>query len=131
MSNNSKTRSSVSYSGRQPDLASGTPVSLRDVKPAQIFFNEAVDPSLKKQREALLKTEAQRREESGTGSNMVKLHKPFPELKPKYELKPIRDTFNQNWLKEHREAAFKHLKAQEQNSNSLEQLPVHSREPSR
>jgi hypothetical protein len=130
MSSNSKTRSSVSYSGRQPDLASGTPVSLRNVKPAVLFFNEAVDPLLKKQREALLKTEAQRREESGAGSNMVKLHKPFPELKPKYELKPVRDTFNQNLLKEHREAALKHLKAQEQNNNKVEQAPAPTHEPS-
>lgn len=35
---------------------------------------------------------------------MVKLHKPFPELKPKAEQGPVKHSFNQAWLKEYRAA---------------------------
>lgn len=124
-------RSRASFSGHHPDFASGMPDSLQSIQPIQSSFNEAGDPLLKKQREALQLTEAQRREEAASGSQMVKRQKPFPELKPKHELEPIRHTHNQNLLRDHREAVFQHLKTQAENYPIGEQAQSPAREPSR
>lgn len=117
-------RRRASYSGRHPELSSGTPVSLRELKPTQLFFNEAVDPLLKKQHEALRKTEAKRREENGSGSQMVKLHKPFPELKPKFSRYQLKKTFNSSWVRERERAAMELMEAQNSERNENAQLPT-------
>ena len=60
-------------------------------------------------------TEAQRRgesERSGRGSDMVKMDKPFPELRPANEQAPIRQAFNRAWLREQREARIAELERQ-------------------
>lgn len=92
-------RVGVSHSSREPSLRGGMPESLRKAGPVRRPFNHARDPWLRKQLEAEKKTEAQRRGD-GDGSKMVKLHKPFPELKPKNNLTQIRETFNKSWMQE-------------------------------
>lgn len=114
-------RYSTSYAGRHPDFSQGTPVSLKKLQPLREPFDQTRDPLYKKQLEALEKTEAQRREETETGSQMVKLHKPFPDLRPRNDQSQIRRTFNQAWLREHRRAAEAYLQQQAQEKSTLEE----------
>lgn len=87
------------------DLLEQMPPSLKQQRHVALReFKCARDPLYRKQLEAMQKTEKQRREESGRSSLMVKLDKPFPELKPKNELGPLREKFNTAWAKERREA---------------------------
>ena len=90
------------------------PVSLRKAPPSRSEFNLARDPLIKRQMEAMKKTEAERREEGGRGSRMVRLHKPIPALKPKSEFAQgvLSDTFNREWLREQREAYFADMNRQ-------------------
>ncbi len=95
------------------ELRRGLPDRLRQTPPVKRPFDHARDPLIRAQDHG--KTETQRREEvSGRGSMMVKLHKPFPELRPKHELRPLRAAFNQAWLREQREAVFAQLETQRQ-----------------
>jgi len=92
-------REGISHSSREPSLRGDMPENLRKAGPVRRPFDHARDPWLSKQLKAERQTEAQRRE-SGDGAKMVKLHKPFPELKPKHDLTQIRKTFNKNWMQE-------------------------------
>lgn len=96
--------SRLSFAGRDPELSQHTPVSLRKLRALRSPFGHARDPYLSAQLSDREKTKAQRREEHGRGSHMVKLHKPFPELKPKDNDNPLRAAFNRAWLKEQRAA---------------------------
>lgn len=107
-----KAESRLSFAGRDPELRIQTPVSLRRLRALRIPFDHARDPSISAQLKALEKTESQRREEQGQGSKMVKLHKPFPELKPKEEGTPLRASFNRAWLSEQRAAMLERFKAE-------------------
>jgi hypothetical protein len=103
----------ASHSSREPRLRQGMPASLRNVENVRFSFDQARDPFIAAQLQGLGQTEAQRRDE-GEGSDMVKLHKPFPELRHKHDLSQIRKSFNQQYLSEHRHAGIKALEAQEQ-----------------
>jgi len=92
-------RESVSHSSRDHSLRCDMPESLRKAGPVRRPFDHARDPWLSKQLKAERQTEAQRRE-SGDGSKMVALQKPFPQLKPKHDLTQIRKTFNKSWMQE-------------------------------
>jgi len=92
-------REGVSHSSREPSLRGDMPESLRKAGSVCSPFDHARDPWLSKQLKAERQTEAKRRE-SGDGAKMVKLHKPFPELKPKHDLTQIRKTFNKSWMQE-------------------------------
>lgn len=85
----------------------GLPDRLRRVERMRMEFEGARDPSLKAQRAAMGKSEAKRREEQGEGSQMVKLHKPFPDLRPKTHAaqQGIRQSFNNHWHAEQNRAA--------------------------
>lgn len=108
------------------DLRRGLPDSLRQARPIKRPFDHARDPLISAQLKDQEKTEAQRREEAaGRGSNMVKLHKPFPELRPRHEQGPLRNTFNQAWLREQREALLARLRAEDREQ---QETPAH--EPS-
>ena len=97
------------------ELRQGLPDSFRQTQPIKRPFDHVRDPLISAQIKAMEKTEAQRREESsGRGSTMVRLHKPFPELRPKHQLEPMRSAFNQAWLREQREAALAQLDIQQQ-----------------
>jgi len=121
MSNRDKkhvnTREGISHSSREPSLRGGLPESLRNAEPVRRPFDHARDPYLSKQLNDLKKTEAQRRGE-GDGSRMVKLHKPFPELKPKHDLSQIRQTFNKNWMQEAHAARMTQFDEQERHMRS-------------
>lgn len=93
-----------SYSATHPELSGDMPDSLRNAPRSREQFDQARDPLIALQIRAMQKTESQRREESAGGSEMIKLHKPFPELRPKHEKAPLRDSFNQAWMREHRAA---------------------------
>lgn len=125
--NNKKIASRLSYAGRDSELSQGTPVSLRELKPANLSFNDSADPLRKKEREALKQSETQRREAMDQGSLMVKLQKPFPDLKPRNADKILRQQFNQDWIKEHQRAALAYLDAQkshhQQDDNETEPRP--------
>lgn len=114
MSGRGKQASRMSHAGRDPVLSRGTPDSLRYTRPVHTPFDHARCPYISRQLKDQGKSEAQRREESGRGSLMVKLHRPFPELRPKYEEGPIRSAFNQAWFREQRAAQLQRLKAQRQ-----------------
>jgi hypothetical protein len=109
-----KQASRMSHAGRDPVLSRGTPDSLRYTRPVHTPFDHARCPYVSRQLNDQGKSEAQRREESGRGSLMVKLHRPFPELRPKYEEGPIRSTFNQAWFREQRAAQREYMRTQRQ-----------------
>lgn len=99
----------ASFAGRHPELSQGTPGDLR----IRRSFEEARDPLVKAQWEALEKSEAQRREDSGDGSSMVKKDHPFPELRPDDHYLQKRSSFNEAWLREARAARMKQYAAEQ------------------
>lgn len=101
MSHSSNRRS---YASNEPALAAHLPDALKNQAGVRHSFDHARDPLISQQLQDLDKTEHQRREEQGDGSQMVKLHKPFPELKPKHHQSVMRSQFNQSWIKEQRSA---------------------------
>ncbi len=109
----------------ETDFLQQLPPSLKQRRGEALeSFAHARDPFYSLQLKAMQKTEAQRREESGNGSMMVKLHKPFPELRPKHTLEPLRHSFNQAWLRERRAA---HMCMQGE-QNYLSPLPENKRQ---
>lgn len=94
----------ITYAANDPSLSGDMPESFSHAPPMTQHFNDAGDPLAKASREAMDKSERERREESGV-PRMVKLHKPFPELKPEHERAqgPQRTRFNNDWLKEQRD----------------------------
>ncbi len=123
----------TSFAGKHPELAGDIPDSFREVPPNRREFDHARDHYISLQLKAMEKTEAQRRgesEHSGRGSDMVKLDKPFPELRPANEQAPIRQAFNRAWLREQREARIAELERQrerEQQNAAQEQVIEQSR----
>lgn len=118
-------REGTSYASRKPGLREAMPDSLRKAGSTKATFDHARDPWLSKQLKAEQQSEARRRE-TGDGSKMVKLHKPFPELRPKRERSPIRQSFNRAWLREDREAQMRQLEAQaEHMRNEVRQEKTH------
>jgi len=123
-------RDGISYAARKEGLREQMPESWHKAKSPRQPFENARDPWLRKQREADKQSEAQRRE-SGDGSKMVKLHKPFPELRPKRERSQIRHSFNRAWLREDREARERQFDAQaekmrQETSQDLDQYHTRS-----
>ena len=110
-----------SFAGSQPDLAQNAPVNLRELRALRVPFDHARSPEISMQLNDLQKSEKQRREEGDRGSDMVKQDSPYPELRPKHELKPKRASFNQAWLKEHRAAQLAQYKT-ERMSNQQEKI---------
>ena len=107
----------TSFAGKHPELAGDRPDSFAQAPPNRREFDHARDRYVSLQLKAMEKTEAQRRgesERSGRGSEMVKMDKPFPELRPANEQAPIRQAFNRAWLREQREARLAELKRQRQ-----------------
>ena len=113
MSRDTKPYYRRSYAASDPELRKGMPESLRNASPVRSPFDHARDPLISAQLRDMEKTEAQRREESGRGSLMVKMDKPFPDLRPKHEREPLRQSFNQAWLREQRAARMEQYKAEE------------------
>lgn len=111
MTSHASKRTGISYAARKQGLREQMPESLRRAGSTRRPFDDARDPWLRKQREAERKTETQRRE-TGDGSEMIKLHKPFPELRPKHERAPIRESFNRAWLREENAARMKQYDTQ-------------------
>ena len=107
----------TSFAGKHPELARDMPDRFREAPPNRREFDHARDHYISMQLMDMEKTEAQRRgesERSGRNSEMVKLNKPFPELRPANELAPIRQAFNRAWLREQREARLAELERQSQ-----------------
>ncbi len=107
-------RNAASFAARHPDLGSGQPEAFLKAAPSRSAFDQARDPLIKVQIEDLKKTEAQRREEGGRGSNMVRQDRPKVEAKPDIEFADgaVRVTFNAAWLREQREARIAQYKEQ-------------------
>ncbi len=112
MTGNGKPKSRTSYAGHEPDLRRSAPVSLRQLRALRTPFDHARCPYISKQITDSRKPEAQRRGEQGRGSTMVKLHRPFPVLRPKHVQGPLRESFNQAWLKEERAARLAQPRAE-------------------
>ena len=125
MTDRDKDHNRTSYAGREPELSRGTPDSLRRLRALSTPFDHARDPLISAQLKDMEKTEAQRRGEGGRGSAMVKLHRPFPELRPKHDMTQIRPGFNQAWLREQRAARLAQYQAERVNS---EQSPAQQAE---
>jgi hypothetical protein len=114
----------TSFAGKHQELAGDTPASFHKVPLNRREFDHARDPYLSKQLKALEQTEAQRRgdsERTGRGSEMVRLDKPFPELRPAHENAPIRETFNRAWLREQRAARMADYERQREQHRAIEQ----------
>lgn len=111
----------ASFAGKQPELANDIPDSFRKAPSPRRAFDYVRDPYIAKQLKAMELTEAQRRGESGRGSLMVKLHKPFPELRPEHEQAPLREAFNSAWLREQRSARLADLDRQREQQRRMEQ----------
>ena len=109
MTAHDKRHSRASYAGREPGLSQGIPASLRGWRALRAGFDHARDPFISAKLKAMEKTESQRREEAGSGSGMVKMQRPFPDLRPKQEQGPLRASFNQAWLREQRAARLAQL----------------------
>lgn len=107
-----------SFSSTDPRLRSKAPKSLRRVSGVRHPFDRARDPFIKKQWEALKKTEAQRREESGGGPHRVKLHSPLSLLKPEREPSRFRQAFNNDFLRMKRESQISFYRKQEAKQES-------------
>lgn len=112
MAAHDKADKNIIYSSREARLLQDVPSHLQNVGNVRPSFDHVRDPLIKAQLNDLKKTEGKRREDSD-GSKMVKLHKPFPELRPKHDLSKIRETFNKNWLSEDRRMQMKQFEAQE------------------
>jgi hypothetical protein len=117
MAGAAKAVSRASFSWGEPDLRRDAPESLRGARPVRSPFDHARCPYVSAQLKAAAKTEAQRREESGRGSLMVKLHRPFPDLRPRNENQPIREAFNAAWLKEDRAARLAQFRKEREGTN--------------
>ncbi len=102
--NTKPSRQAHSFAGSDPELSGAMPDSFRHAPHNRSQFDHARDPLIALQLRAMQKTESQRREDTGRDSEMITLHKPFPELRPKNENGPLRDTFNRAWMREHRAA---------------------------
>ena len=113
MAAHDKADTDIIYSSREARLRQDLPSRLLNIGNVRPSFDHARDPLINAQLKDLKKTEAKRRD-GGAGSKMVKLHKPFPELRPKHDLSQIRKTFNKNWLSEQRRVQMKQFEAQEQ-----------------
>ena len=102
---------------KDPRLRMQTPQSLRSAKGVSRTFDHARDPLISKQINDINKAEKQRREEGerGKGSEMIKLHRPFPDLRPKNDNTQIKITFNQDWLREQRKAQLSNFRKAEKN----------------
>lgn len=114
----------ASFAGKYSKLANDIPDSFRRAPSPRRAFDYVRDPYIAKQLQALELTEAQRRgesERSGRGSSMVKLHKPFPELRPEHEQTPLREAFNSAWLREQRSARLADLDRQREQQRRMEQ----------
>lgn len=114
----------TSFAGKHQELAEDTPASFHKVPSHRHEFDHVRDPYISKQLKALEQTEAQRRgdsERTGRGSEMVKLDKPFPELRPAHENAPIRETFNRAWLREQRAARMADFDRQREQQRATEQ----------
>jgi hypothetical protein len=108
----------LNFARHDEDLRKAEPECLRNQAPLRPEFDHARDPLISQQIKDMEKTEAQRRDDAARTSNMVKKDRPKPELRPK-ERNPVdRDKFNNNWLKEQREAQFTQFERQR---NTLQQ----------
>ena len=116
MAAHANTKRRTSYAGSEPALSRDIPASLHKLQALRPPFDHARDPFISAQLKAMRKTEAQRWEESGRGSSMVRQHRPFPELRPKHESGPLRASFNQAWLKEQRDAQLAHYRQERENT---------------
>ena len=114
----------TSFAGKQPELANDMPATFRRAPSQRQAFDHARDPYVSMQLRDMEKTEAQRRgesERSGRDSEMVKLDKPFPELRPANENAPVRESFNRAWLREQREARMAEYEHQREQQREIEQ----------
>ncbi len=119
----------TSFAGKHPDLAGDRPDSFAQAPSSRREFDHARDRYISLQLKAMEQTEAQRHgesERSGRGSDMVKLSKPFPELRPKLEQAPIREAFNRAWLREQREARLAELERQREHEqqNAIQERAI-------
>lgn len=107
----------ISYAASVPDLRARLPPAFRQTGTTRREFDQVRDPLIAAQLKDLHKSEAQRRGEASTGTGrgslMVKLHKPFPDLKPKNHHSVLRAQFNQDWVREQRAALLAQYRQQE------------------
>ena len=112
MSRNADQVSRTSHSWSHAELRAQAPKCLRLTQRVGVQFDYARDPSIARQLEDERKTESQRRGSQGRDSLMIKLHQPFPELRPKHMQGPLRASFNRAWLQEQRSARMSAFRAQ-------------------
>jgi len=101
--------SRLSSQGRE-----GLPNSLHNAESPRTAFDDARDIFLRIQRRDMERTEAERREAMGGGSQMVKKDKPFPDLRPKNDHGQVKDAFDRKWRSEQLRARPQQSKAPEQ-----------------
>ena len=112
-----KANKAITFSSQDKRLRRDVPPSLQGVNSVRLNFDHARDPLISAQLKSQSQTEVKNRED-GDGSRMVKLHRPFPELRPKHDISQIRKSYNQQYISEHRRAQLSQFKAQEQYSKT-------------
>jgi len=93
----------ISYAAAEPSLRSRMPESLKQTAPARATFEEVKN----RFRETKPDSAFQRRDEQGSGSAMVKRHRPQPQLRPRHHLRVLRMHFNRAWEQERESAAVR------------------------
>ncbi|GAB4182355.1 MAG: hypothetical protein Tsb002_03520 [Wenzhouxiangellaceae bacterium] len=117
----------ISYAASVPELRARLPPAFRQTGTTCREFDRVRDPLIAAQLKDLNKSEAQRRGEQGRGSLMVKLHQPFPELKPKDHHSVLRAQFNQDWVQEQRAAVIAQYRRQaSEQAHQTTETPEHS-----
>jgi len=123
-----RSNKAVSYAGADSRLIARLPDALKPDAGVRPTFEHEANPQTHAERLAMEQSEAQRRGEQDPGSMMVKLHKPFPDLKPKYHVEVLRAHFNQQWFQEKRNAQMR--SHQEQGNKIVGATHQHTQQPS-
>lgn len=87
----------ISYAMSEPSLREKAPSCLQRAGPLRSQFSIANDREAKQPETG--SHEVRTSEEPQRGSQMVKRHKPFLELKPSYANQVKRSLFNQDWIR--------------------------------
>jgi len=103
----------ISYAGVDSQLVNRLPHTLKQDARVTPTFEFEANPQRREERRAMELTEKQRRDEQDPGSMMVKLHKPFPNPKPKNHIGVLRSHFNQQWFQEMRRAQMQSYETQQ------------------
>lgn len=116
--NGANSQPTVSVAGSIGDLPHGAPDSFHDARNVRSEFTHVSDPMIGAQLKDMKLSEVQRRDKYARASGMVKQDKPRPELWNKTNDAPKRQSFNQAWVREQREARLAEFRSERKSAAS-------------